>query len=120
MPWGESVRLFTVLQGDPGSRVFAALAEWDHPLSWGEIDQRALLEVYLRVNHDSKAGAFKPLSWPWPTEEPEGRTRYGTTARTQEEVWEALRARGHRTPLDPPERPRDARGRFVKREASSG
>lgn len=119
MSWGESVRLFEQLQTDPGSRVFAALAEWEYPLSRAEIDQRSLLEVYLRAHHDPKKGTFKPLRWPWPNPDEE-RTRYGTTHLTQEEVWAALRARGHRTPLDAKLPPRDARGRFVKKEAAHG
>jgi hypothetical protein len=33
MEWGEAIRLTRVLAADPGSQVFAALAEWTYPAS---------------------------------------------------------------------------------------
>ena len=126
MPWGECVRLFAVLREEPGSRVFAALAGWDYPLSREAIDTRSLLEVYLRSHHDKKRGRFKPLDWPWPDR---SKSRPRPTV-SPEVAIAALRQAGHTAALPSRfrhldtqrngARSRDECGRFTKKEVARG
>ena len=94
MPWGEAVRLATVLVEDPTSRIAAAVSGWDRPWSheWAAtVDLYDLLHV---VNADPRRRAqVKPYPRPWP--DPSKRRR-GRTDKSRAEVISILNAHGHR------------------------
>ncbi|ROR97783.1 hypothetical protein EDD28_2391 [Salana multivorans] len=105
--WREAWALFLELREDPSSRVAAAMAGWERPVSHEEIALLDLLDTLRAVNWDPKKGPYEPLPRPWPDP---NKTRIGRATRPQSEILAALRARA---PKSRP--PRDARGRFIKR-----
>lgn len=93
MTWGEALRLTEQLAGDPGSRVGAALAGWEHPVSREWLVLVDLIDRFSRVNFKKPP----PYPRPWRTE----KRRMKPTV-SQETVIEALRMAGHVGPI--PER----------------
>lgn len=65
MTWREAVLLMRAIANEPGSRVHAALAGWQYPMSYRDMDTRLLT---LTVMHALSGGERTPTHVPWPWE----------------------------------------------------
>lgn len=106
MSWGEAWRLTSMLANDPTSHLAASMAGWDHPVSREWMALADLYDAFVMANTDTKKHTPKPYPRPW--DKKPVALGAGPTSRTVAE-YRALRAA-----LTAAERPRDARGRFVK------
>lgn len=116
MSYGEAWRLTTILLGDMSSQLAASVAGWDGPID--RID--ATLRDLFDLQHQSKSEKkVKPYPRPWPDSvkkhvQPDKNV-------TQEQILGALRFAGHTAGMPGDQqvkavRPRDSRGRFVRRD----
>lgn len=88
----EAARQVRQLLTEPSSHTYAALHEWDYPLSQESMAVLLLADLFGQVNFKK----WKPLERPWKTREVE---HLGKTDLSQEEVIAALRAAGHTAAL---------------------
>lgn len=111
MDWGEAWLLLQQVVLDPSSRLAAAVAGWEYPLS---------REGQIAIDHYDlahKIAAGKKSITPYPRPWHRQRKRFGRATRPQAEIMAALRARGHGRLLhrqDAAGRWRDELGRFVR------
>jgi hypothetical protein len=95
MSWDEAYDLARGLLADPTSRLAAARAGWDHPLSREAMIFADLYDLTVAANTDRRKGKPKPYPRPF---KPKGKgARHATAAPTvtQAQIDAALRARGH-------------------------
>lgn len=90
MPYGEAVHLLTALKLDPSSHVFAALADWEHPMSAEAMVQAAHFDAYMRAH--TKKGR-KPVRYPRPWDHQAQRRSKPAAHVTQDQIRAALEAR---------------------------
>ena len=90
MTWGEAQRLTAELGKDPGSHVFAALAEWDYPASRETLVAMDHYDAFVNANFRRP----KRYPRPWPDR---SKTRPKPTI-PQADVIAALRQAGHTGP----------------------
>lgn len=116
MTYGETWRLVGLLLNDPSSQLSASLGDWKHPLTREDQTLRDLYDLMHQLKSPKKIKAYPR---PWPERTSKRATPDADV--TQDQVIAALRWAGH-TALAPGEsriidpRPRDGRGRFVKRD----
>lgn len=63
--WGEAVAFVNRLRLDMGSHLFAALAGWAWPASYGELVGALHYAAFLAVNTDEKKGSAPTVPFPW-------------------------------------------------------
>lgn len=96
MPWGEAIRLTSLLIRDPSSQVAAALMGWPYPMGR---DTFAVLDLYDLV-HAVAAGKKRPPPHPMRPQVSRRKERLGAKQTlSQDEVIAALRNAGHTAPL---------------------
>lgn len=118
MSYGEAWRLAMILLGDMSSQVAASVAGWDGPLDRIDATLRDLFDLQHMIGAAGSKKKPKPYPRPWPDKQ-KTRTLPGAEV-TRDQVIAALRFAGHAAALPGEKvvsagRPRDARGRFVKR-----
>lgn len=118
MSYAEAWRLTMILMGDMSSQVAASVAGWDGPMDRIDATLRDLFDLQHMIGAAGSKKKPKPYPRPWPDKQ-KTRTLPGAEV-TRDQVIAALRFAGHTAALPgekaaPVGRPRDARGRFVKR-----
>jgi|GEM_PF-4095181 len=112
MSWREACALTRVLSRDPSSWLCAAAQGWEYPLTREGL---ALADLY-DLQHRTKAKnprSVKPYPRPFSDKE---KKRYGRATRPQHVIRAELAKRGLKAVRPPTsDRPRDARGRFIKK-----
>lgn len=63
--WGEALAHVRSLRSVMGSHLFAALAGWSWPASYGELMGALQYAAFLAVNTDSKKGKAPEVPFPW-------------------------------------------------------
>jgi hypothetical protein len=94
MAWGEALRLTSELARDPGSRVGAALAGWDYPVSQEALVVMNLFDLTHQIawaQGGGKGSRPKPHPRPWPDRS----KKIAKPTVSQEQVLAALRMAGH-------------------------
>lgn len=92
MTWNEAWMLVRELLSDPSSRLGAARAGWDHPMSREAMVLADLWDLNVAVNTDKKKR--KPKPYPRPFKRPGNRSK--APVASQDRIRAALAARGHR------------------------
>lgn len=94
MSWGEASRLTRELLREPGSHVYAAVNDWEYPVSREALVLMDLHDAFVNANF-KRAKAY-PRPW-----KDRSKTRPKPTV-PQHVVIEALRRAGHKGPLPAP------------------
>jgi hypothetical protein len=74
MSWGEAIRLTGILSTEPDSRVGAAIAGWEYPVSRYDLTLRDLFDLQHMAKAKKKPKAY-PRPWPDKTRRTFGKTR---------------------------------------------
>lgn len=119
MTYGEAWRHAFILMGDPSSQIAAALGGWSHPVDRVDIVIRDLFDLQQAVAMAGSKKNPKPYPRPWPDRT--SRSLAPGANVTQAQILDALRAAGHTAGMPGDQqvkaaRPRDSRGRFVRRD----
>lgn len=93
MSWDEAYDLIRGLLSDPTSRLAAAEAGWDHPMSREAMIFADLYDLNVAVNTDRRKR--KPKPYPRPFKRKDGTTKSAKPTVSQADITAALRARGH-------------------------
>lgn len=115
MSYGEAWRLTMILMGDMSSQLAASVAGWDGPISRVDATLRDLFDLQHQSKSSKKVKAY-PRPWP---DKIKSLTKPNANV-TQDQIIAALRFAGHTATLPGEQaisiRPRDSRGRFVKKD----
>lgn len=63
--WGEAIAFVNRLRLDMGSHIFASLAGWAWPASYGELVGALHYAAFLSVHTDEKKGRAPVVPFPW-------------------------------------------------------
>lgn len=90
MPYGEAVHMVTALKADPSSHVFAALADWEYPMSVEAMIAATHFDAYVQAR--TKKGR-KAKTYPRPWDHQKNRRSKAAAHVTQDQIRAALEAR---------------------------